>query len=231
MLQYSQNALRKISSDRTTRTILVPPLSPTIVSHHHNQGTQENQPTTTKSQINERKWDRYDTRCLTKEFPAITAGGKIPEQEDCLLHKCIARLIILPSCRTEMQFRLPFIYLSDRISLLPLGFGTQRDPRGDVSSKGALIKRILRFSIFERKKDLQNLLFLATRHITYYPPKAWSVHMPVSALILFLATPILYAAMNSFAVPRLDSNDTISDGYTRQPQITQKVHSKIMPIE
>lgn len=59
------------------------------------------------------------------------------------------------------------------------------------------------------------------RHITYYPPKDWSVYLPVSALLLFLSAPILYAAFNSITVPRLDSIDTIKDDYTRTPTCPQ----------
>lgn len=45
--------------------------------------------------------------------------------------------------------------------------------------------------------------------------------MPVSALLLFLATPMLYAAFNSTTVPLLDSTDTLQDDYTRKPTSSQ----------
>ena len=41
--------------------------------------------------------------------------------------------------------------------------------------------------------------------------------MPVSALLLFLAAPILYAGANSLVVPDLTSTDTLFDNYTRLP--------------
>ena len=55
-----------------------------------------------------------------------------------------------------------------------------------------------------------------SRSITYYPPKSWSIYIPVSALCIFLAAPILYASLNSSTVPRLDSMDILNDEHTRQ---------------
>ena len=59
----------------------------------------------------------------------------------------------------------------------------------------------------------------------YYPRKDYALHMPVSALFLFLAAPLLYAAFNSMTVPDLHSLDTIEDVYTKRSSM-ERVSSK-----
>jgi hypothetical protein len=57
---------------------------------------------------------------------------------------------------------------------------------------------------------------LATPEVeTYYPKKDYALHIPVTALFLFLAAPFLYAAFNSLTVPDLDSLDAVGDIYTK----------------
>lgn len=59
---------------------------------------------------------------------------------------------------------------------------------------------------------------------TYYPNKDYALHLPVTALFVFLAAPFLYAAFNSFTVPDLDSLDTVGDIYTKSS--TTRIRSK-----
>jgi hypothetical protein len=41
------------------------------------------------------------------------------------------------------------------------------------------------------------------------------MHIPVSALFLFLAAPLIYAGLNAMTVPNVDSIDTLRDRHTR----------------
>ena len=54
--------------------------------------------------------------------------------------------------------------------------------------------------------------------------------MPVSALLLFLAAPILYAAFNSTTVPNLDSMDTLQDDYTREPTVSSAANKMAQEV-
>ncbi|KAG7350991.1 phosphatidylinositol N-acetylglucosaminyltransferase subunit P [Nitzschia inconspicua] len=54
--------------------------------------------------------------------------------------------------------------------------------------------------------------------LDYVPRKEYSVHVPVSALFLFLAAPLIYAGLNTTAVPKVDSMDTLQDNHTRRPK-------------
>lgn len=56
------------------------------------------------------------------------------------------------------------------------------------------------------------------------PNKEYIKHIPVSALLLFLAVPFLYTAANSFTVPKLESMDTLQDQYTRRPTTSQSTN-------
>eukprot|EP00934_Nitzschia_sp_Nitz4_P006133 Nitzschia sp. Nitz4//scaffold205_size38804//26802//27219//NITZ4_007647-RA/size38804-exonerate_est2genome-gene-0.25-mRNA-1//-1//CDS//3329541522//6123//frame0 len=47
-------------------------------------------------------------------------------------------------------------------------------------------------------------------NVTYYPPKEWAVHFPVTLFLWFLAAPILYSAMNAMTVPPLSSTDILT---------------------
>jgi hypothetical protein len=48
------------------------------------------------------------------------------------------------------------------------------------------------------------------------PLKEYAVHIPVSALFLFLAAPLVYAGLNTMTVPHVDSIDTFCDRHTRR---------------
>jgi len=55
--------------------------------------------------------------------------------------------------------------------------------------------------------------------VSYYLKKDYAFYFPVTALFLFFAIPLIYAALNSFTVPQLSSTDTIQDIYTRSSTI------------
>ena len=76
--------------------------------------------------------------------------------------------------------------------------------------------RVFLFSVAVAERHFGSLVTVQSRNITYYPPKSWSIYIPVSALCIFLATPILYATFNSWTVPRLDSMDVLKEVHTRQ---------------
>jgi PIG-P len=59
------------------------------------------------------------------------------------------------------------------------------------------------------------------------PHPDYVTHIPVSLLLIFLAVPLLYSAINSMTVPALESLDTIQDKYTRRP--TTKLTSTTQP--
>jgi hypothetical protein len=65
--------------------------------------------------------------------------------------------------------------------------------------------------------------FLHFRNIIYYPPKEWAFKIPVAALILFFAIPIVYVWLNSLTVPPTTSSDLLEDQYTRKPTTTIKL--------
>ena len=52
-----------------------------------------------------------------------------------------------------------------------------------------------------------------------FPAKEYAVLLPVSAVFLFLAAPLIYAGLNSMTVPKADSMDTLQDVHTRYPTI------------
>lgn len=64
---------------------------------------------------------------------------------------------------------------------------------------------------------LRPTLPLFTSGMTYYPPKSWAVLIPTTLLSAFVAAPLLYAACNILATPRVDSIDTIWDVHSREP--------------
>lgn len=55
------------------------------------------------------------------------------------------------------------------------------------------------------------------RGITYYPPKSWAVLIPSSLVFAFVAAPMIYAACNILATPKVDSIHTIWDEHAREP--------------
>mmetsp|Transcript_10289 Transcript_10289/g.21825 ORF Transcript_10289/g.21825 Transcript_10289/m.21825 type:complete len:135 (-) Transcript_10289:1427-1831(-) len=63
--------------------------------------------------------------------------------------------------------------------------------------------------------------------VNYYPNRDYALHIPVTALFLFLATPLLYAALNSFTVPKLNSIDSVEDVYTKSSSKSQILSRKI----
>jgi len=65
------------------------------------------------------------------------------------------------------------------------------------------------------------------RGVNYYPNRDYALHIPVTALFLFLATPLLYAALNSFTVPKLNSIDSVEDVYTKSSSKSQILSRKI----
>ena len=68
--------------------------------------------------------------------------------------------------------------------------------------------------------------FIFYRNITYHAPKEWAVHVPVSAIILFFAVPIIYSGMNSLTVAPLTSLDNITDDYTRKQTASKIINTK-----
>jgi hypothetical protein len=54
------------------------------------------------------------------------------------------------------------------------------------------------------------------RILDYLPRKEYAKHIPVSALFLFLAAPLIYAGLNGMTVPNVESIDTLRDRHTRQ---------------
>mmetsp|Transcript_19962 Transcript_19962/g.37276 ORF Transcript_19962/g.37276 Transcript_19962/m.37276 type:complete len:86 (-) Transcript_19962:161-418(-) len=58
--------------------------------------------------------------------------------------------------------------------------------------------------------------FFVFRSVNFFPRKAYALHIPVSALFLFLAAPLLYAGLNSLTVPKEDSLDTLRDKHSRK---------------
>eukprot|EP00521_Asterionellopsis_glacialis_P018324 CAMPEP_0195305134 /NCGR_PEP_ID=MMETSP0707-20130614/35750_1 /TAXON_ID=33640 /ORGANISM="Asterionellopsis glacialis, Strain CCMP134" /LENGTH=136 /DNA_ID=CAMNT_0040369167 /DNA_START=44 /DNA_END=451 /DNA_ORIENTATION=+ len=59
---------------------------------------------------------------------------------------------------------------------------------------------------------------LHSLHITYYAPKEWAILAPTYMLCIFLAIPLLYAAVNILATPKIDSPLTIGgDSFSRGP--------------
>ena len=55
--------------------------------------------------------------------------------------------------------------------------------------------------------------------MTYYPPKSWALLIPTSLVSAFVAAPLLYAACNILATPKVDSINTIWDDHSREPCI------------
>ena len=49
----------------------------------------------------------------------------------------------------------------------------------------------------------------------FFPPKAYALHLPVSAVFIFLAAPLIYAGLNAMTVvPKVNSMDTLQDVHT-----------------
>lgn len=65
--------------------------------------------------------------------------------------------------------------------------------------------------------NLVDFLFFRSSGMTYYPPKSWAILIPTSLVSAFVAAPLLYAACNILATPRVDSIDAIWDEYSREP--------------
>jgi hypothetical protein len=63
------------------------------------------------------------------------------------------------------------------------------------------------------------------RGVGYYPQKEYGYQIPVSALFLFLAAPLVYAGFNSLTVPSIDSMDTVCDIHTRKPKSRKAANS------
>jgi len=63
--------------------------------------------------------------------------------------------------------------------------------------------------------------------ISYYPNKDYALHIPVTALFLFLSAPFLYAAFNSLTVPDLNSLDAVVDVYTKSSSRTKSLSVKL----
>mmetsp|Transcript_653 Transcript_653/g.1367 ORF Transcript_653/g.1367 Transcript_653/m.1367 type:complete len:152 (-) Transcript_653:1049-1504(-) len=61
----------------------------------------------------------------------------------------------------------------------------------------------------------------------YYPKREYALHLPVTALFIFLAIPFWYAALNTFTGPKLHSIDTIEDVYTKLSSTPQILSRKI----
>jgi hypothetical protein len=55
--------------------------------------------------------------------------------------------------------------------------------------------------------------------ITYYPPKSWATLLPTCLVSAFFAAPLLYAACNILATPKVDSIYTIWDEHSREPNL------------
>ena len=54
----------------------------------------------------------------------------------------------------------------------------------------------------------------------FFPPKAYALHLPVSAVFIFLAAPLIYAGLNAMTVvPKVNSMDTLQDVHTRRPKL------------
>ena len=69
------------------------------------------------------------------------------------------------------------------------------------------------------------------RAITYFPNKDYALHIPVTALFLFLAAPFLYAAFNSLTVPDLNSLDAVADVHTKSSSKTKSLSVKLPSSE
>lgn len=76
--------------------------------------------------------------------------------------------------------------------------------------------------------------------VNYYPSKEHGLYLPVTALFLFLATPLLYAAINTLTVASLDSMDAVEDIYTKslstprshsQPECSQSILPEICDLD
>jgi hypothetical protein len=53
--------------------------------------------------------------------------------------------------------------------------------------------------------------------MTYYPPKSWALLIPTSLVLAFVAAPLLYAACNILATPKVENISTIWDEHAREP--------------
>jgi hypothetical protein len=60
---------------------------------------------------------------------------------------------------------------------------------------------------------------LQSSGITYYPPKSWATLLPTCLVSAFFAAPLLYAACNILATPKVDSIYTIWDEHSREPNL------------
>ncbi len=72
---------------------------------------------------------------------------------------------------------------------------------------------------------------LRNRLEAYYPNKEYALHIPVTALFLFLAVPFLYAAFNALTVPNLDSLDAVGDIYTKSSSRTRILSEELLSPE
>lgn len=61
------------------------------------------------------------------------------------------------------------------------------------------------------------LLLFSRSGMTYYPPKSWALLIPTSFVSAFVAAPLLYAACNILATPKVENISTIWDEHAREP--------------
>mmetsp|Transcript_3273 Transcript_3273/g.7467 ORF Transcript_3273/g.7467 Transcript_3273/m.7467 type:complete len:132 (-) Transcript_3273:3351-3746(-) len=67
--------------------------------------------------------------------------------------------------------------------------------------------------------------------VNYYPNKVYALHVPITAIFIFMATPLLYAAFNSFIVPKINSPDTVEDIYTKSFSTPRRTSKNRPPFE
>lgn len=66
--------------------------------------------------------------------------------------------------------------------------------------------------------------------ITYYPPKYWATLLPTLLVSAFFAAPLVYAACNIFATPKVDSIYTIWDEHSRQQNVESDGYANESPM-
>lgn len=76
---------------------------------------------------------------------------------------------------------------------------------------------IFKWSVSLASFPLSFLSRYATSGRDYIPNKVHATQLPVAALCLFLAIPLIYAGLNATTVPKVDSMDTLQDRHTRRP--------------
>jgi len=74
-------------------------------------------------------------------------------------------------------------------------------------------------------------LLETTEGVKYCPNKDYALHIPVTALFIFLAAPFLYAAFNSLTVPDINSLDTVEDVYTKSSSRTRLLSKELASSE